>query len=363
MPVPVTPRTDWLASRRAALRLLRAHTRPEGLGSRAVPLPRARRVGSFDVDVYEPVVLRRGVLVCAHGISPLAQRDPRWMRLLSSFAAAGYRVLSPRFESIASLRIHAGQPAELVDAVEALCAIPALVPSGRVGLLGVSLSGSFALVAAADPRIAHRVSAVASIGGYTDILRVIGWLLTTPDADPYGAWLVLANSLPLLGPEWESAASLVRDGARHLFYRSPWVWEERVAAALADGTLSASCADAVLPLVRHGTEREVLWQRLHAALQERFAPLDPASRLADFRAPIVLIHGASDRVIPAEESRQLAQQARTIGHAVHLCVTPLLSHGDAQGGLAWLGVPALGNAFATYLEHVSRDASRPRHAS
>lgn len=340
--------------RAQALGTLAAHVSPTGALARRVAAPEHRRLNGAELTVYEPPGSVRGVIVCVHGISPFANEDPRLVVFARAIAAVGFRVIAPRFPSIAALQILPQQPAELVAVVEDVCQDPSLAPRGRVALLGVSLSGSFSLLAAADPRIADRVSAVCSIGGYTDLPRVIAWLLLTPGADPYGGWLVLANGLEALGGPHAALAAPVREGAVALFHRQPIVWEQ-IAASLVDaGTLTSTQTSQLLDWVEPGPGRRAAWEVLRPVVQERYAALDPARALQGLRAPVTLLHGRDDNVIPAVESVALARVGRAAGWNVRLEVTPLLSHGDAQRGIAWLGIPGLVGALGGFFADVSR---------
>ena len=71
-----------------------------------------------------------------------------------------------------------------------------------------------------------------------------------------------------------------------------------------------------------------------APLAERVggdAALSPARSPAT-RAPVFLLHGEHDNVIPAEESEALQQYLTASGNTqVELLLTPLISHADNLG--------------------------------
>lgn len=356
-PVRARPST---AARVAAARLLSTHSiGPLARRADAVPSALTTAAG-VEVDVFSPLGPERGTLLCVHGISPRANRDPRLLRLLAGFRAAGLRVLSPRLASVAALRIDAAQPAELAAVIADLAARPALVPSGRLGLLGVSLSASLALAAAARPEAQGRVATVCALGGYTDLLRVIEWLLCADRADEYGRLLVLANGLPHLTPTLAPLAEVFRDAAHdHIARRRVDVGAIAARHARA-GRISSEDVARAVALAHDPEARRTLWFALEPILTDSFAPLCPTRGLGSLRSPLTLIHGADDRVIPADESRRLAERAREHRLACRLAITPLISHGDAQGGIAWLGLPALLDAFAGFLDDVAEDARSAR---
>jgi len=75
--------------------------------------------------------------------------------------------------------------------------------------------------------------------------------------------------------------------------------------------------------------------------------LDP-ERLAEEianRAPVLLVHGARDEVVPAEFSRMAEAQLRDLSVPVELLIEPELGHGIDAVGLA-AGAQGLARAFA-----------------
>ncbi len=77
--------------------------------------------------------------------------------------------------------------------------------------------------------------------------------------------------------------------------------------------------------------RMKLWQKLKtnrrlSALAHALAPADHLDRIV---APVSIIHGDKDDVIPPSESEFLFHELRRRGRDVRLCLTPFLSHGDA----------------------------------
>jgi acetyl esterase/lipase len=78
------------------------------------------------------------------------------------------------------------------------------------------------------------------------------------------------------------------------------------------------------------------------------------------QAPVFLLHGEDDRVVPSSESRVLAERLRRAGVDVDLVITPLLSHGNtAIGPRALLHAPTLVRGLARFLGNAG--AGRPIH--
>jgi phospholipase/carboxylesterase len=63
------------------------------------------------------------------------------------------------------------------------------------------------------------------------------------------------------------------------------------------------------------------------------------------RAPVLLVHGEADDVVPAQRSRDAEQALRAAGVPVESVFVPRLGHGIDETGLA-MGALALQKAFA-----------------
>jgi predicted esterase len=75
--------------------------------------------------------------------------------------------------------------------------------------------------------------------------------------------------------------------------------------------------------------------------------LSPATQAAP-KAPVYLLHGTDDNVIPAIESALLADTLRTRGVVVHQLATPLITHAEVDRSAT---VPAMWN-LVTFWEHL-----------
>ena len=123
--------------------------------------------GEADVYVIPDGKRRAGVLVFL-GANAAGADDPDVINLGQALARTGFAVMyywSPTMGERA--QIDAGEIANLVAAFEHLRREDYVDPD-RVGLAGFSVGASFALVAAADPRIAGDIAFVNAFGGYYD---------------------------------------------------------------------------------------------------------------------------------------------------------------------------------------------------
>jgi pimeloyl-ACP methyl ester carboxylesterase len=177
------------------------------------------------------------------------------------------------------------------------------------------------------------VHSVCSIGGYGHVRDSLSRLLT-PAVDAYPRIAVCLN----LGVFEEAEADALR----------LWLWDDSVrapekrypAARAGLGLEQGRRVDGVID----GTSAELpTWFQ---KLPDDVDQLDVSSVADRIRVPVVLIHGASDRVIPPSESIELG---RILPNAT-VCVTSLLTHGDAVPAWKKPGqIGALGKAFARFL--------------
>lgn len=284
----------------------------------------------LEADVYQgPRGDVRGTLLFVHGMTLHGHRDPRQIVACRALASAGLRVVAPRLPGIAAARIEPGAPALVGRVIVAVASDPTLAPAGRVGLFSASFSASMSLLAAADPATARHLGAVCALGPYADLHGCLAFVMQTEGVDRYARTILFQNLLArALGP----CAAV----------------EQALAVAVADDSLRRSppllpAALAALSLQDRRTVGQVLgdpeWCRSMAARVleasgELVQALDLLPRAEQITVPVALLHGRDDDVIPADQSRLLHGAIQSAGGESHLLVTPLLSHGDPQWGLA-----------------------------
>jgi dienelactone hydrolase len=192
------------------------------------------------------------------GITPHGPADPRVVRLAAAIARSGRVVLVPHLQLSRRL-LDPADVERLVASVQALHRHPRV--SGGVSGFGFSFGGAYLLIAAADPRIAHRVDLIATFGAYAH----------------------LRHLLPSVREAGDPAA--VRDRLDAAFHADgPW--------ALSPGERDA--LEAVL--LRGAPARE-----LPASVVRRFDRLSPVSYAGQVEAPVVLLHAVDDPIIPYRE--------------------------------------------------------------
>jgi hypothetical protein len=286
--------------------------------------------------------------------------EARLVGLAQDLAATGYGVVTVAAPDLQRFRISASVTDVIEDAVYWASAREDLAPDGRVGVLGVSFSGGLSIVAAARERIRHRVAYVLSFGGHGDLSRVMHYLC----------------SGEVLGHVDRRGPSQVVVGADHVQVHPPHdygvavvlisvvdrvvpVDQQEPLTRGVEGFLLASSLDGVdtpraqaeftrvrayaetLPepsraLMRLVNDRAVaeLGARLLAVVDamadDPAMPfLSPQRAPAPPLAPVFLLHGSDDNVIPSVETVLLGEylDGKT---EVHGLLSGLITHAEVN---------------------------------
>ena len=323
------------------------------IATRDIAIPTTR--GAMRARVYEPNRSRRVALLTS-GLHPSGIDEPRLVRLARQIAASGVAVVTPDIPELSRFEI---TPA-ITDAIEEsgrwLAVDSGLAADHRVALMGISFSGGLSIVAAARPSLAGRVAYVFALGGHDDLPRVLRYLCTGREPRPspkvrlasdagendtfvlpphdYGVAVILLSIADRLVPA--AQVERLRAGVRQYLWAS--ALDGGVDKARAPAEFEAVRAyDRTLPepsatLLRYVVERDVvhLGARLLPVLGSHGAsPWLSVSKSPKPTAPVFLLHGLADNVVPPIESEYLAEDLR--GHApVRLLLSGLISHAEAD---------------------------------
>lgn len=290
--------------------------------SRQLSLP--ERV--LETDVYEPSgVAPAASLLLVHGMSAHAHRDLRMVAFARMLAACGLRVVVPCFPEIRDTRISAASIDDVEQAALAVADDATLVPRGRLGLAAPSFSGAMILLATARPRLARRVDALLSIGAFGHVDSVLARLMGDETSDPYGRLVILRNFVEhATGPR----PAVVR--ALELAILDGFHGDDPPRLPAFEAGMAPADRDLLRGLLDDVAFRRAQVPAVLDAIPELVEQLDVARHSGGIRAPVLLLHGRDDPVIPARESEDLAAVLRRHGVPHRLVVTPFLSHGDAR---------------------------------
>ncbi|HWF85143.1 MAG TPA: hypothetical protein VG222_09860, partial [Vicinamibacterales bacterium] len=328
-------------------------------------------------------------ILLTSGLHPAGINEPRLVALARQLTASGVAVFTPDIPELSTFTI---TPA-ITDAIEAAAIGLADYASSRtdrrIGLIGISFSGGLSIVAAGRAPLRDRVAYVLAFGGHDDLPRVLQYLCTgiepapvrlKPDAtnevrtntsQPRDEDVVSARAV---GPAHaaDAGAGSVRVQPGQTRYRKPhdygvavillgvanrvvppaqadalraavrrFLWAshlDRVDKPLANREfaalreLAARLPEPSATLLRYVNDRDVLHLGERLLPYIEFYGRDPAlspSMSPKPTAPVFLLHGIDDNVIPVEESEYLADDLR--GHApTRLLLSGLISHAEAD---------------------------------
>ncbi len=284
---------------------------------------------SLRARLYSPRA-SAGAIVLVPGVHHLGIDEPRLVRFARAIAASGVTVLTPEVRELVDYRIEGASADEIGEAAHALRA----KMGAPVGVMGLSFAGGLALLAASDARFAPDVSFVVAVGAHDDLARVSRFFatdaITRPDgttlhlaAHPYGPLVLVYDRLVDFFPPDDRAAA--GDALRL------WLWEDRDAARAHAKSLSPASLAKVDALFADD---------LHAIAPELLAEIDahpdamraasPHGRLAGLRAPVFLLHGAGDTVIPSTETLWLAEDVPK-ALVRDVLVSPAVVHVELEG--------------------------------
>lgn len=303
------------------------------------------RAGLLAARAYVPLTTPRAAVIVFPGIHAGGVDEPRLDGLARRMAGTGLTVVTVPLPDLRAFHIVPTATDEIEDAIAWMASTSSLAPAGRVAVVGVSFGGGLAIVAAGRPAIAGRILAVVSLGGHADLPRTMRYLCTgqLPDGTirpphDYGAAVILLAAADRLVPA--DQVTLLRTQVTAYLDASS---VESTDPARAEVML-APIRDRVpaLPeptqtLMRDVTTRDV------ASLGPKLLPfvddLGSAPALSPDRspaptAPVFLLHGLDDNVIPSSELPLLAEYLRSHGtREVTALTTPFLTHATMMPGI------------------------------
>ena len=321
------------------------------------------RHGPVDIRMYRPAEsAKRRTVTLVPGVHMDGISEPRLVGMAEDLAASGFNVMTVSTPDLQRFQITPRSTDIIEDAAKWL-AVNEQTSDGKVGMLGISFSGGLSLVAAGRPELRDRVSFVMSFGGHGDLARVMKYLCS--------------GNAPAMPPLGDGATHVA--GAEHVSIKPPHDYGVAVALlsfadrvvpanqveALRSGIMTfitASSLDMVdktkaaaefsraremasaLPepsrtLMTYVNDRAV--DKLGPVLLPVIEKIDDPVALAALSperatppaAPVFLLHGAEDNVIPSVETVLLAQHYRGKTD-VHAVLSGLITHAEVDRSAA-----------------------------
>lgn len=273
---------------------------------------------------------RFGGVVLIFGVNSVGRGHAAVVRMSQALARTGIAVFVPDSATLTAGRLDPVEIGGVVRAFQTFRARPEVDPA-RVGMVGFSVGGSLALLAASDPRVAEEISFVNAFGAYGDAPgylaslashayelngRSVAWPPTELAREVYSR-LVL-EQLDSQGDR-QLLAGLVEAAAES---------GERLVADPALGARLSPTGRAVYELVTAtdlAAARKAV-MRLAPRSHELLDALSPLRHLAELRTDVYLMHERDDFHVPFVESRRLAAELAARGRLVRHTEFRLFTH-------------------------------------
>jgi dienelactone hydrolase len=308
------------------------------MGVRPIPW----RGGLLKSRAYQPYKeAGRGILLVP-GVHAAGIDEPRLIGFARDLAAMGHPVLTVELPDLARYEITARSTDMIEDAAAWMMRRAEYHGrDGRIGMLGISFGGGLSIVAAARPAISNGVAFVMAFGGHGDLPRTLKYLCTGIQPDgairpphDYGLAIVLLGAADRVVPA--AQVQPLRTAILSFLEASRLAMVDKPKAALefAHATgLAAELAEPARTYMTYVNTRDVA--HLGPVLLPHVADLggDPAlspARSPFPRAPVYLLHGTDDNVVPAIESTLLGRELSARGVPVQVLLTPLITHAEVD---------------------------------
>jgi len=310
-----------------------------GLGVRPIPW----RGGTLRSRAYQPHrESGRGILLVP-GVHAAGIDEPRLVGFARDIASLGHPVLTVELPDLKNYEITTRTTDMIEDAAGWMMRQPEYHGrDGRIGVLGISFGGGLSVVATGRPAIKNGIAFVLAFGGHADLPRTLKYLCTGIQPDgakrpphDYGLAIVLLGAADLVVPPQQ--VEPLRLAIRSFLEASRLDMVDKAKAATEferAKQLATTLEEPARTYMGYVNARDV----------ERLGPIllphvelagDPAlspTRSPLPAAPIYLLHGTDDNVVPAIESSLLARHAEANGAKARALLTPLITHAEVDRG-------------------------------
>lgn len=285
------------------------------------------------------------------GIHSMGIEEPRLTALAADLAGSGVRVMTMALPDLQAYRITPKATDAIEDAVAWMAKRPDLAPDGKVGIVGISFAGGLSISAAGRDSIRDKVAFLVSFGGHGDLPRVMRYIATgkaaeapgvTPSPPPHDyAVSVVLYGLADRGVVPAEQVEQLRDGIRTFLLASQLtlVSMDQANATFAKARdMAKGMPEPAQTFMGYVNDRAVgkLGPALVPFLNQLGAE-DPAlspQRATPPTAPIYLLHGDGDTVIPTAETVVLGNALRSRDANVTVLISHLITHAEVNRGAA-----------------------------
>ena len=321
-------------------------------GARSVTvLPRHKipvRQGEVEAQFYRPEGRARRSVLLIPGVHSMGIAEPRLTALAQDLAGSGIAVMTMALPDLMGYQITARSADVIEDAVAWMTGQPDLAPDGRIGLIGISFAGGLSIVAAGRPSIRDKVAYVVSFGGHGDLGRVLHYLatgeavqapgvVTIPPHD-YGVAVILYAAADRVVPPEQVMGLRAGIGTFLLASQLTLVDMKQANETFAKAReMVKELPEPSATYLTYVNDRnvEALGPILVPHLGMQADPAASPERAASVpAAPVFLLHGDEDTVIPAAESVVLGNYLRSKGVDTRVLLSQIITHAELDRSAA-----------------------------
>src|SRR5688572_17127656 len=300
------------------------------------------RGGELRARTYTPADVTGRSILLVPGVHAGGIAEPRLINFAKEIAATGHPVLTAELPDLARYQITPRTTDMIEDSADWATRHWARAMPARdraAAIMGISFGGGLAVVA--PSRRGGRGGWVLSFGGRGDLPRTLRYLCTGILADgrvrpphDYGVVIILLGVADRVVPAEQ--VEPLRLGIRAFLNASHLDMVDKPRAALEferAKQLAETLPEPARTFMTWVNTRDVA--HLGPALLPHVAAMGDDPALSPLRnpapsAPVYLLHGADDNVIPAAESEMLAADLRARGGRVAQLSTPLITHAEVD---------------------------------
>ena len=302
--------------------------------------------------LYTPTQKEKGLIISLTGFSMSGYQDQRIAIVNNAFAKMGYRVITPKINTIDFLLIHPSGIDEMKEIIQKIADDQFLNPNKFCpAVFAPSFTAGIAALAIAEmPK--NSVSSFCLIGSFCNFESTIEFALTNEkNEDDYGMHILMKNFIKYEVGNIQELETLVQTALEDNGLKRQVPLLPSILAQTDKVTVD------LYKKLRFNTEfrRDLImaaWTKI-PEFNSWKNRLDLSKHAHKINCPITIIHGKNDHVIPSSESVLLNSLLKNYNQKVHLKLSNLLDHGDVKIGFDILSETVkLAKAFSFFMDNI-----------
>lgn len=317
------------------------------------------RAGAIPARYYHPAGSVRRTLLLIPGVHRDGINESRLVGLAEDLAATGYGIVTVAAPDLQRFKITPEVTDVIEDAVKWTSEQPQYRTDGKIGIVGISFSGGLSIVAAGRDSIRDRIAFVMSFGGHGDLARAMHYLtsgqvlgdlekakrssavigadhVSVHPPHDYGLAVTLLNLADRVVPA-DQVAPLAKGIDGFLLASSLAVTEPQKAVPVFEEMkkYQETLPEPSRTYMQYVNDRAVdklgpiLLPVADALANHPAMPSLSPERATPPKAPVFLLHGVDDNVIPSMETVLLAEHLKGKVE-VHGLLSGLITHAEVN---------------------------------